>query len=150
MVLGERFGQIGEWAAPIEFSTLKGNPQAGAVRHCHIQAIGPIPAGVIQEQLLEFNPQTMHFTYHALSGLPDFMGKASNRWSVKAQDNGRCIVTTEASFELKGWMRLVSFMLKSRMQRSGEAVLQDLKYFVEQGQPHPRKLKSSHKSVPQP
>lgn len=149
-VLGEGFGHIGQWAAPIEHSTLEGKPQVGAVRHCHIKAFGPVPTGVIQEQLLEFEPQTMHFSYHALAGLPSFVGKAQNHWSVKAVDAEHCIVITEASLELNGWMRMAAFMLKPRFQRSGEAVLQELKFFVETGQPHPRKQKANPAPTPQP
>ena len=53
-VLGERFGQIAEWAAPITASSLEGALGVGAVRTCHIAGFGPVAPGAIRERLIDF------------------------------------------------------------------------------------------------
>jgi hypothetical protein len=87
-VLGERFGQISDWAAPIETSSLR----------------------------------------------------AINRWTVHLQTGGSCLVRTHATLELRGPLRLLHFLLKRRLQADGARVLEELRYQIEYGRPHPRKL----------
>jgi hypothetical protein len=72
-VLGEQFAEIGTWTTAIQFSTLEGGLQVGGVRHCHIAAFGPVPQGVIKEQLLEFDREKKFLVYNAFAGMPKFI-----------------------------------------------------------------------------
>jgi hypothetical protein len=141
-ILGEQFGDIGQWATPIQFSTLEGNPQVGAIRHCHIAAFGPVPAGIIKERLLEYNPKEMYLIYDAIEGMPKFIAKAQNHWSVKALNEQNCQVTTKSTLKIHGWMRAFEFLLAKRFRKGGVAVLEELKYRIEKDIPHPRKVHS--------
>jgi len=40
VVVGERFGEIGEWTSPITRSAMDGPPAAGRVRTCHVARFG--------------------------------------------------------------------------------------------------------------
>src|SRR5260370_16990800 len=42
-VVGERFGEIGEWASAITKSVMDGQPAAGQVRTCPFAGLGPLP-----------------------------------------------------------------------------------------------------------
>lgn len=138
-VIGPRFGDIGEWAASIESSSLDGDPRVGAERACRIPRIGPIAAGVIGERLLVFDPMAMTLTYEAVAGLPAFIGRALNRWSVLPDGDRQCRVRTHATLELRGAMRLVGFAIRRHMRRVGVRALEELRYYIEEGCPHPRK-----------
>jgi len=139
-VLGERFGQIGEWAVPITASSLEGEPRVGAVRDCHIAGFGPVKPGVIRERLIAFEPERMAFAYEAVEGMPKFVARAINRWSIHPRDQGGCEVRTHATLQLRGFFALFGFVLKRKMERDGARVLEELRHRVEHGRPHPRKV----------
>jgi len=139
-VLGERFGHIGEWATPITSSCLEGEPAVGAIRTCQFAGFGPFKAGTIQERLVEFEPAAMSLAYESAEGMPRFVKSAVNRWSVHPRSEASCLVRTHATLELRGPLRLVQSLLAWRLQADGASVLEDLRYQVEHGRPHPRKL----------
>jgi hypothetical protein len=148
--LGERFGHIGEWAAPIAASSLDGEPRVGAVRTCHTARFGPVAPGVITERLTAFDPAAMAFAYEAVGGMPGFVRRASNRWSVHPQGERRCLVRTHATLELRGPAVLLSFFLKWRLHTGGARVLDELRYRIEHGRPHPRKRRTPVRNAPGP
>ncbi len=137
--IGEQFGDIARWAAPISGSSIDGLPAINAVRSCQIGDIGPIKAGVIKERLRVFDPQAMHFEYEGASGMPGFIERAINRWSVQAIDANSCTVRTYATVQLRGPMRLLAPLMRSQFLRDGQKVLEELKHWMETGTPHPRK-----------
>jgi len=140
MVLGERFAHIGEWATPITTSSLQGEPCVGAVRICQIARFGPVAPGTIHERLTAFDPATMSFEYESIQGMPAFIQRAVNRWSVHARGDGLSTVRSHATLELRGPIRLLGFLLAWRMRAGGRRVLDELKHQIEHGRPHPRKL----------
>lgn len=140
VVLGECWGHIGRWAAPITVSFLDGEPCVGAVRVCRTARFGPVAPSIIKERLLEFDNASMSFAYEAAAGMPKFIEHAVNRWSVHALDDGRCVVKTRATVELRGPMALLGFLLQRSLKANGARVLDELRHRVEQGTPHPRKV----------
>ena len=70
-VVGEHFGQIGEWASAITESVMDGQPGVGQIRTCHIAGFGPIALGVIRERLVDFDPEARSLSYEAAEGMPD-------------------------------------------------------------------------------
>src|ERR1051326_1086613 len=58
-LIGDQFGEIGQWAAPIVHSSLDSPPGAGAVRTCQIASFGPFRAGSIKERLPQFDSMAM-------------------------------------------------------------------------------------------
>jgi len=127
------------WAAPITRSTLDAAPGPGAVRTCHVRGFGPVPAGVVHERLLTFDVAGRSLSYEA-DGLPGFIARAVNRWSVTAQGEGACTVRAQATLTLRGPMRPLGWLVRSRLRASATAVLDELRHHLETGTPHPRKL----------
>jgi hypothetical protein len=139
-VLGAQFGDIGQWAVPILGSSLDGEPGPGAVRTCQIAAFGPFAAGEIKERLVQFDPVGMALAYESAAGMSSFVRYAVNRWSVQPETEDRCMVRTHATLELSGPVRLLAPLLKRKLEGDGARVLEELRYRVERGCPHPRKL----------
>jgi hypothetical protein len=146
-ILGKRFGYIAEWASPITESSLQGEPSIGTVRTCHIAGFGPVKPGIIKEQLLSFEPASMSFTYQAIQGMPGFISKAINHWSVRPLDEAHCVVSTHATLELRGVARLFGLFLKWKMTKNGAGVLEELRYYIEHKRPHPRKASAILKTI---
>ena len=84
VVVGDQFGRVGEWACPITGSSIEGPPGVGVVRTCHIAGFGPVGPGVITERLTVFDPADRSLEYEAAEGMPSFIVRAVNRWSVHA------------------------------------------------------------------
>jgi hypothetical protein len=145
--LGTRFGRIDEWAAPIAASKMDGEAHVGAVRTCQFTGIGPFKPGIVQEQLTEFDAETMNLAYVAVDGLPTFAEGAVNRFSVHALSDDRCLVRSQATMQLRGPMRMFSWLVRHRLERVGSQVLDELRYFVERGRPSPRKLQSAARAA---
>lgn len=140
-IVGNRFGQAYEWASLLNHSAGHGAPLSGQVceaRTCEVKAMGNI-----QERLVEFDPERHVLSYEVTKGFPFFVRRGVNRWQINAISTLRCRVTTTADLSTKG---IVGFMMAPmmRLQMSGmlRAMLEDLKHYAENGQPHPRKLES--------
>lgn len=143
--IGERFVHIGQWAAPIVSSCpINDAPLAvGMVRACRIARFGPFSPGVIRERLTTFDREAMSLSYEAQDGMPRFVANAVNRWSVHRVDASQCEVRVHATLTLRGPMKLFGWLLRNQLEASGVRVLEELKYYVEQGAPHPRKRAAS-------
>jgi uncharacterized protein YndB with AHSA1/START domain len=142
--LGERFMHVSDWAAPITASCPIGaaDPGVGVARSCSIAPFGPVKAGVVKERLTRFDREAMAFEYEAIEGMPSFVGHAVNRWSVAHVHDRRSQLRIHATLTLRGPMALLGCVIKWQLESGGAKVAEELKYFVENGQPHPRKLAS--------
>jgi Polyketide cyclase / dehydrase and lipid transport len=95
--VGERFGQIGEWASAITESVMDGPPAVGRVRTCQVAGFGPIAAGVIKERLIRFDPVARSLSYEAAAGMPRFIVAAVSRWSMHAGPGSGCTIRIHAT-----------------------------------------------------
>lgn len=137
-LIGEHFGEIATWAAVITASALDGPPGRGAMRTCKIARFGPVPPGEVRERLLAYDPATMTLAYEAVSGLPAFMTRAVNRWTVTPTGSAACTVTSDATLTVQGPARLLAGPLAARLERDVDLVLDELRHYLEHGDPHPR------------
>jgi hypothetical protein len=151
-VLGDQFGQVGEWACPIIESSIDGHPGVGVVRTCRIAGFGPVGPGVIAERLTVFDPDGRRLEYEAARGVPSFIARAVNRWSVHPGPGQGCVVGVHATLALRPWARALGPLLRWRMRGESRQVLKELAYRVETGRPHPRKAASlaARSSQPSP
>jgi Polyketide cyclase / dehydrase and lipid transport len=142
-VLGERFADIGEWAAPITSSTLHGDLGVGAIRTCQISSFGPLALDVVRERLIAFDPARMTLAYESVDGLPAFITSAINHLSIEDIDDRHCLVRSHANVALRGPARLLAPLLQRRMQIAARHVFEELRQQVEHGRAHPRKSASA-------
>lgn len=142
--------QISDWAAPVVQSWPSGaqEPSVGATRVCRIAPFGPFKAGLIKERLIRFDQAQMSFAYEATEGMPRFVAHAVNRWNLQHIDAHRARLVVHATLELRGPVRAFAYLLKWQMQRGGARVAAELKHFVENGTPHPRKLAAKRCDLP--
>ena len=149
-VIGDQFGRIGEWACPITGSSIEGQPGAGAVRTCRIGRFGPVAPGVIAERLTVFDLADRSLAYEAAEGMPAFVTRAVSRWSVHPGPGHSCVVWVHATLTLQPWARAAGPLLRWRLRGQSRRVLEELRYRVETGRPHPRKAAMLARRNPQP
>jgi hypothetical protein len=135
VVVGERFGDIGEWASAITESVMDGPPAVGQVRSCQIAGFGPIKAGVITERLIQFDPAARSLTYQAAGGMPWFIAGAVSHWSVAARPGGACTVRIHATLALRPAARPLSPVLRWRLRAGTRRTLAEFRRRVEAGHP---------------
>ena len=144
-VLGEQFGTISEWSAALQSSSLNGELQTGAVRTCTSSGFGPFPPTEAKEQLTHYDPNSLEFSYTALSGLPKFIKEASNAWSIQTVDAHQCIVYSRAKVKLAWWLTPLAWLFPLLLKKDMKKFIEELVYRIENGRPHPRNNATSIK-----
>ena len=141
-VLAEGSGDIHAWASAVDFSSMESTPALGSTRTYQISALGPIKPGQVREVVTEFDPTSRMLEYWAIEGLPGFFKQAVHRWSVHEIDAQHSLVKMTASVKIGGLMQLLAPLLSRKFKSASKKSLEEFKYFVEQGRPHPRKQKA--------
>jgi carbon monoxide dehydrogenase subunit G len=137
-VLGEGFASISEWDSGLKASSLTCGLMAGGIRTCESsKGFGPFKPGVVKERILSFDPESMTFEYQGVSGLPGFIHKASNRWSIHKLDTQNCMVQFDATIEFRGIMKLFQPFMKLMMKSDIDRFIEELRYRIVNGHPHP-------------
>lgn len=143
-VLGNQFGTAYRWASIIHHSDGEGARLAGGVceeRACDVQGMGKL-----REKLLQFNPQELVLEYLVTEGMPFFVARGTNHWSLRP-DGQNTHLSIRATIETKGILGvLMAPMMKMQMTGMMNKMAEELKHFVETGAVHPRKLKAIAKA----
>ncbi|MDJ0753866.1 MAG: SRPBCC family protein [Ardenticatenaceae bacterium] len=137
-ILGEDYDRVGEWTS--EVPTSKPNPDLpeGQGRVCSTEGFGDA-----KETITEFSPRDRVLAYTAeIEKMPFFVKEMGNRWEVVPRGDKRALV----KMHLKGrllpvFAQLMGPVMKKQMAKSADTLLEELKYYAETGDIHPRKKK---------
>ena len=141
-VIAHQFDAIGQWASSIHASYAVPEAPAplGAEVGARVCAPGVRGFKDVREQFTFYDEQAMRFAYEATAGLPWVVRRAENHWHVRPLGQSRCEVEAHAEVDLRAVPGVfLAPLLKMQMHRLGRQVFEELKYYVEHGQPHPRK-----------
>ena len=147
-LLAHDFANIGQWASSIPTSkanrTLPVPAGAGVGgRVCSTTVPG---FGDVEESMTSYDEGSMRFAYQATQGRPWFLKHAENHWSVRSLGPQTSLVETRAEIAINTFPGVfLAPLFRLQMARIGAQTLEELKYYVEHGQPHPRKLRALHK-----
>jgi len=137
-VLGDNFEHIGDWAGLILDSyRLDSTGINGAYggRVCLVRGMGET-----HEEIIYIDREKYQFAYKAIKGLPFFIRRAENHWSLQELSSQRVMVTSAAQIEFTRLASLIIAPFFGRlMYRVGIKTMEELKYFVENEKVHPRK-----------
>jgi len=132
--VGERFGDLADWAPGLLSSHLEGELGVGAERVCLSEGFGPFAAGTVRERLIAFDRATMRLTYEATEGLPSWMPTAMNRWAVVPIDASRSRIEMHATVHLRGILRLLSPLMWLWGRQMSRKVVSDLTHAIERSE----------------
>ena len=141
-VLGEGYGEVGTWIVSLSQSSMEGEVGVGGIRVCTGLGFGPFPASVVKERLIDFDAQSYSFRYEAFTGLPAIIKSAQNAWKIDPQGQNQCCIKMHAQIQLKWWARPLGILIPWLMAKDFNLLEEEMVYRIEQGRPHPRKLKA--------
>jgi len=134
-MVGPGFVDVYKWSSNVDHAEGQGNsPFQGAVcdeRFCDVNVKG---FSKISEKLTNYDSNSMTLTYEVKNGMPGFITKAANTWSIVAIDANTSKLVMNADFEVKGLMgAMMKGMMKSKMVKTLGTVLNDAKIYMETG-----------------
>ena len=144
-VLGNQYTQIHKWASPVNHShgddKLGINGASCNIRGCHVEGMGDI-----SERLIDFDPKHYYLSYEIITGLPSMMKSANNSWKLRPKYANQTALEMLAHIEPKGFIgKLMSPMIKLQFNKMANNLIEEFKYYVENNQPHPRKVNAAKK-----
>lgn len=148
-IVAHDFARIGEWASGVAKSVpnkdaivLDGATVGGRV--CSVPGFGNI-----HETFTAYDEHGKTFTYEA-TGMPFFVKGAFNSWKIEAIDEN----TSRVSFSVD--MHLVPVIggvmgipMRMQLDKLLREAVEELKYYAETGEVHPRKQKLIAEQAPQ-
>ncbi len=130
-LFGENFADIADWASAISESSLEGQLGEGAVRTCHLKAVGPFPAGVVTEELTTFDRRGYRLTYLVTSGVPAMMKRVENAWTFEDLAGGGTRITSRLEFRLQWWALLMTPVVYSQLKGTMAGFVKQLRRHTE-------------------
>lgn len=146
-VIAHEFAQIDQWASFITDSeAIEGlAPPAGATvgGRAFSGAFGDV-----QEGFTYYDEQAMRFGYTGIGDPPAFIKESENNWVVCALGPNEAVVESRAEMEFDFFPGLfLKPVIKMQIGRMLPKLLEELKHYVEHGQPHPRKVAAAAKQL---
>ena len=146
-VLGIQYTEIYKWASVVHSAEGDGimglNGASCDIRGCNVEGMGEI-----EEKLTDFDPQNHYLAYSITKGLPGMMKEAKNRWKLTSLDHQKTRLTMKATVVPKGLLaNMMKPMIRLKFGNMTKKLAEEFKYYVEHGEPHPRKLKAITKAA---
>lgn len=142
-VLGIDFANASKWASAVNHSEGNGEKFNGSTcseRGCSTTM------GSIKEKLYEFSNENYSLAYEVAEGMPSMVKYATNTWRLVDLGNGKCKFQIKMDIRMGGFFgSLLQPIMKLQMSKMGNHLVEDFAYYVENGTPHPRKLKAQKK-----
>lgn len=135
-ILADDYDKIGEWTTTVQLSTPNPDVPEGEGRVCSTAL------GHVKETITHKDEQKHAFTYAVTAeNAPFFLDGIDNTWNVEAVGNNQSLVRMSANVKLMPVVgQLIAPFMKMRMLKGFNSILEELKYYAETGQIHPRKL----------
>ena len=140
-VLGNQFGEIDNWASLISHSEVSGQAKLPGVNYS-IRST-KTAQGDTQQELTGFHPDKHEISYKSISGSPAIIKQVSAHWSLKKGGENNTQLMLDFTAEMKGLGFILAPIAKIKLGKVGDVLLDDFKYYVENGKPHPRKMSAS-------
>ncbi|MEW7292408.1 SRPBCC family protein [Aquimarina sp. 2304DJ70-9] len=136
-VLAVDYAGIGKWASGVNHVVESSGEGITAKRFCSISASG---FNDTRERVIKFEPENHYFEYELYEGLPGFVKYSINKDKLVAKGNKTIWISTN-DMRVGGFMGLtMKWMMRKQLTKVLENKAQELKYFVETGKPHSRKV----------
>lgn len=140
-VLGLDFANAHKWASAVNHSEENGEKLSENI--CSERACSTT-MGNIKERLFEFSSDDYSLAYEVVEGKPKMINYASNTWKLIQIEQNKCMLSIKMDIKPEGiFGKITELILKIKMSKMGQELVEDFKYYVENGTPHPRKSRGS-------
>ena len=137
-VLGNQFGEIDKWASLIHQSEMSGESTMPGMSHS-IRST-ETTGGPTKQELTAFDPDKHTIAYKAIAGTPGFFKSVNAAWSLAKKEDNTTALTLDFEVLFKGLGIILTPIVKMKLGKVGDELLDDFKFYVENGKPHERKL----------
>lgn len=142
-VLGLDFANASKWASAVNHSEGRGNAFNGS--NCSERGCSTT-MGSIKEKLYAFSNENFTLAYEVAEGMPSMIKSATNTWKLIDVGHNTCKLQITMDIRMGGFFgSLLKPMVKMQMSKMGNHLVEDFAHYVENGTPHPRKLKALRK-----
>lgn len=143
-VMGDQYTQVHLWSTNFKDSKAGGNPKLPGLDYLH--RITQTERGETMQELDEFDTDNYTLSYHISKGAPEIAKTAIGIWSLVPFEPSKTKVIIEFKLETNGFKGLLlSSIIKLKLGKSAMEIAEELKFYVENGNPHPRKIESQLK-----
>lgn len=145
-ILGHQYDRVAEWASGVHASESRNSDVALQNAPCYGR-ICETDLGGFRETITRYDERGKALSYSAQGDkMPFFVKQLANNWTVTPLSNHQARVEMCMEVSILPVFNLVMGPMM-RMQLGGMAkqVAEELKYFAENGVPHPRKLEAQRK-----
>jgi hypothetical protein len=140
-VMGTQYTKVHLWSTNFKNSKAGGNPKLPGINYLH--RITQTDRGETIQELDEFDNNNFTLTYHISKGAPEIAKTAVGIWSLVQVESNKTKVILEFELETNGFKGLMlSPIIKLKLGKSAMEIAEELKFYLENGEPHPRKIKS--------
>ncbi len=144
-VLGPEFANADRWSTVIKHSQANDsksfNGSTCTERGCDVSGLGKI-----KEKILEYSDSEYVLSYQVYEGMPKMVKYMSNYWKLTPSADGKVKLEMKMEMKTGGLMgSMMKGMMKKKMSKMADQVIEEFKYYVEKGKPHPRKIKATKK-----
>ena len=144
-VLGIEFADAHKWASAINHSEGSGGEFQGA--SCSERGCSTTMGG-LKEKLTKFSNEDYSLSYQVYDGMPSMVKYAENNWKLTSLGTNKSKLQMRMDLKVGGIMgTIMQPMMKMQMTKMGSQLLEEFKFYVENGTPHPRKQKTLRKSA---
>lgn len=141
-ILAHDFAHPYKWASAVNHS--KGEGEAIASIQCDERAC-KTTMGNIREKITHLSEEQHILAYDITEGLPKFIDKSSNTWSLTELSNNKTQLNIKMEVKLHTWAIFMSPLVKLMFKNLAKKLSEDFAYYVETGKPHPRKIQAQKK-----
>ncbi|MBL4592604.1 MAG: SRPBCC family protein [Flavobacteriales bacterium] len=145
-VLGPQFGNVQIWSSSVKHSEALNEESINGSK-CTERSCSVAGMGEIKEVLLSYSSEKHSLSYEAKEGFPKMVRYASNNWQLFDLGNGKTKLKMTVKIKTGGFMGwLMGGMMKKKIKKMTSEAIEEFKYYVENGSPHPRTIASNAKS----
>lgn len=144
-VLGPEFADAYKWASSIKHSEARNhetmNGSTCTERGCSVSGMGNI-----KEKILQYSETEHILSYQVYEVMPKMVKYAANTWKLIDLGNGATKLEMQIEMKTGGFMgSMMKGMMRKKMTKMSKQIAEEFQYYVENGNPHPRKIKSTNK-----
>jgi len=142
-ILGHDFAHPYKWASSVNHS--EGHGKQLFTTNCDERACQTV-MGNIRERLTHYSDKDFHLAYIVTEGMPSMVKTATNDWQLTALDSENTKLNIKMEFIFQAILGfLMHPLIKMRLSKIAQEMVEDFGYYAENGKPHPRKLKAQKK-----
>lgn len=142
-ILGHDFAHPHKWASGVNHS--EGQGKQMATTQCDERACQTV-MGNIREKLTHYSDNDFHLSYIVTEGMPSMVKTATNNWQLISTSADKTKLKIKMEFIFKGIMGFIMQpMMKMKLNKIAQEMVEDFGYYAENGKAHPRKIKAQIK-----